>query len=57
MPLGEGRSGVLGGVWVCCWKRKVEQLSWRGGEAVAEGAAVVLFCVWPRGRPKNEGLP
>jgi hypothetical protein len=32
-----GKVWCVGGVRVCCWKRKMELLSWRRGEAVAEG--------------------
>ena len=54
---GRGEVWCVGGVRVCCWKRKMELLSWRRGEAVAEGEAAVLVVVCggaPWGRRRRE---
>ncbi|PNT34349.1 hypothetical protein POPTR_005G009001v4 [Populus trichocarpa] len=39
---GRGKVWCVGGVRMCCWKRKMELLSWRRGEVVAEREAAVL---------------
>jgi len=52
---GRGKVWCVGGVRVCCWKRKMELLSWRRGEAVAEGEAAVLVVVCGSGGTTERG--